>query len=147
LFRFIYLFTFFHFFTVSKLGYTNATLQEISFNIDSKWVNVTSSRGTTRNIFFFFAVLFYYLFIYLFYFFLYFLFIYFCYLDIFAINRTGGVPNVYTHLREFRTKADAVPLPFTNAKTTTLSPSCRIHQTPVVDDYLGKVRNKNICNE
>jgi len=49
------------------------------------------------------------------------------------------MPNVYTHLREFRTKADAVPIPFSNVKTITLSPACRIHQTPIVDDYLGKV--------
>lgn len=61
-------------------------------------------------------------------------------IDIFAINRTGGTPNIYTHLREFRTKSDAVPIPFTNVKTITLSPHCRIHQTPVVDDYLGKVK-------
>jgi len=47
-------------------GVTNATIQDISFSEDSRWMAVSSTRGTTH---------------------------------IYAINPTGGLVNIHTHLR------------------------------------------------
>lgn len=62
-------------------GITNATIQDIRFSADSRWLAVSSTRGTTRNEMYWQDRCWHDM------------------TDIFAINPTGGAVNAHTHLR------------------------------------------------